>query len=607
MKNKWNQVAFSPQTPNFKHCEGFDQRGLTGSHSLPDHLAVQTPFCVSQAENYKSIKTHLGQRRSFYNIDTGIFSGSTNKKQKTAAFGINNKGRLGLQGRRMSSLRHNNNNNNGMEYANREKVSLKDIAKQITYQVNHSVWHNCIKDSRCVGRIDKRETENKCEMSASDTSKRSTRITQKTKSESRSAKKYSEKVRTCHGRKTEHQMHVDGIPGKYYTPSCKDVNTCTLPNANAYCFRFRFPSARFLSKPTLFPSAWVPRSKERCFSLNRNWCSRPEDRNSNLCSESSEANNDINRSCTSDSAKLQEENTEDDAFSACRETEEVSLYEKMDISRNLQGKRLPVKLNRSIMFDDAAPSRKDFVLEHELKRKNSPPGSPVSSLEGPEACRRHLNFIVSSKEDVLGLPTKLHLIEAMSTESSSEGPGMIISSDASDGGGSTVYYREDAQIEEPSSESYHFSYLVDVLVESGMLMGNLELESYVLDTLVFDLLENKYGKSDLRERSERRLLFDRIRSGLVEILQPCVGIHSWTKPVAKRLSGFRRSWAFVEEELWGFLVNQEQVKNKSDKACGLGVEWLDLEEDVVLMVEEIQNLVIDEVVEELSKEMLCPW
>ncbi|KAH9603182.1 hypothetical protein KSS87_008358 [Heliosperma pusillum] len=597
MKNVWDEVTFSPKTPSFKHCQGFDQRGLTGSHSLPGHLVVQSPFSAShssQAQNYKSIKTHLGQRRSFYNIDAG----STNKKQKTAAFGVNSKG-LSLQERRANSLRH----NNGMEYSDRGNLSVKDIAKQITYQVNHSVWHDCIKDSRYEGRFDKSETENKPEMSPSNTPKRSSRNTQKTKSESWSAKRH-EKVGTCHRRKTEHQLHVDGIPRKYDTPCCKDVNSCMLSNSNAY--RFRVASARFLSKPTLFPSAWVPKSKERCFTLDRNWCLRPENKNSNRCSESSE-DIDINRSCTSDSAKLLEENTLDDAFSAFRETEEVTLDDKMDMSSNLQGGKRPVRLNKSIMFDGAASSLKDFQ-EHELKSKTSPPGSPVSSLEGPEACRRRLNFIVSSKDDVLGLPTKLHLIEAMSTESGSEGPGMVISSDASDAGGSTVCYREDTQIEEPTSESCHFSYLVDVIVESGMLMGNLEMESYVLDPSIFDLLEKKYGKSELMERSERRLLFDRIKSGLMDILQPCVGVHSWRKPVVKRLRSMRRSWEFVEEELWGLLVNQEEVKsNLFDKFFDCGFKWLDLEEDVVVMVEEIQRLLIDELVEELSVEMLGPW
>ncbi|KAK9699481.1 hypothetical protein RND81_08G176200 [Saponaria officinalis] len=634
MTSKRNEETFSPRTPS-------------------SHLVVSSATRVSEAEKKKSSESHLKQPRSSRNINSGIFSGSTNKRQKTVS-GVTNIG-LGLQERRKTRLR-----DNGMKSTVSEIVSSKEIAKQVTNQVKHSVWHSCIKALKSEGRVDNRDadecgeispsakhlmdSEIRCEALSSDPTKRSeaknTLKTKKTRFESRRASKYFL-------RKPQDQIKFVGTP-RSNTLNAEDGNSRTLVSSNVY--RCQVTSARFLSAPTLFPSAWVPRTKERRFSLDRNWCSRSGNQDGNLCNESSVDNlGDDKRSVlTIDAAKVKEESTiavfSDTESQTCRKvceilnvkadghfsqgislvairrdsfpsnvnTNEVTLDEKMIMCSKLQREQLPIKASKNDLFDDAAPSQNDFVLKHERK-STSPPGSPVSSLEGPEACRPRLNVTVNSKEtsiphclddDSLGLQPRLHFLEALSTESGSEGPGMAVSSDVSDGGGSPCCYREDLQISQCTRESCVFSYLVDVLTESGLMTGKLEAEndrrfsgSYVLDPSVFDFLEKKFGKSTAGERSERRLLFDRINIGLVEILQPFVGIQSWRKPVVKRLS-VRQSWEFIEEDLWSLLVNQEE-ESKNDE-----IEWLDFEEDVKFIVQEIQSLVIDELIEEyLSMEM----
>ncbi|RVX13672.1 hypothetical protein CK203_010350 [Vitis vinifera] len=78
-----------------------------------------------------------------------------------------------------------------------------------------------------------------------------------------------------------------------------------------------------------------------------------------------------------------------------------------------------------------------------------------------------------------------------------------------------------------------------------------------MSRLVFEKLEKKYGEQTSWKRSERMLLFDRINSGLMEILWPCTEIHMWMGSVTKRLS-FKLSQEMIEEELWKILASQRR-------------------------------------------------
>lgn len=151
-------------------------------------------------------------------------------------------------------------------------------------------------------------------------------------------------------------------------------------------------------------------------------------------------------------------------------------------------------------------------------------------------------------------------------------------------------------------ESRDFSYLVDVLGEAGVYGEDSETHFKTWDTsecpinpVVFETLEKKYGQQIHWEKLERRLLFDRINSGLMEIFQSSINIPEWTKPVTKRLS-CRWSREVIEEELWTSLVSQEKEASKksSEHIVGKDTKWLELGDDVNAIGREIERLLVEE-------------
>ncbi|XP_010693137.2 uncharacterized protein LOC104906118 isoform X2 [Beta vulgaris subsp. vulgaris] len=593
-----------------------------------------------------------------------------------------------IQERRANSSRIN------IKSAIQGTLSSQEIAKQIAGQVKNSVWHSCAELSRseesfktamevkvsspvCLSDLEQKHDASSFNPVKGSTSRRSRNSTKQLSERWRTGK-YSEEIRTSCGNKMEDEVL-----------NTSDGNlTTSFYTANAY--EWPVLAARHLSKPALFPFAWVPRRKARDFNFDKNWCVRPGKRDikqchateseeddlghkgvqstseSSICSLVSENARNIHQAASSilnDSVKLAEEalaltgsltdmlassditsptshhthiilndtgerhlkedvseNSSVDSLSLCcnfalnLETGEGpdEQNKRMNMSKNFRWENLSAKSTACVLLGD----RESW--KHQVKNRSnvSEPGSPVSSLEGPEACRHvpneeHLSVSVSLENDAHGLQRKLQLIETMSLESGSEGPEMVVSSDDGDDGASVGCYHKDPQIMEIYQtliqESMDFSYVVDVIVESGLQMRNLEMESktwllqgYALDPLVFDSLEKKYGKHMPWEKSERRLLFDRLNSGLLQIVKPFVGLNSWRKPIAKRFSSRHKSQEVIEEELWSLLVNQQKELSTGslDKVRGWEMEWLDLEEDTDLIVQEIQSLLIDEIIEE---------
>ncbi|KAL0444339.1 UNVERIFIED_CONTAM: hypothetical protein Slati_2156600, partial [Sesamum latifolium] len=131
-------------------------------------------------------------------------------------------------------------------------------------------------------------------------------------------------------------------------------------------------------------------------------------------------------------------------------------------------------------------------------------------------------------------------------------------------------------------ESRNFSYLVDVLDEAGFCgMKSLDLEKWhslecPISPLVFEALEKKYGKQTSWQKTERRLLFDRINSGLMGIFNPVVNFHPCAASIRRNLcSSLKRD--DVEDELWKMLISQEKETSKSLSGKALE-KWFELEE-----------------------------
>lgn len=90
------------------------------------------------------------------------------------------------------------------------------------------------------------------------------------------------------------------------------------------------------------------------------------------------------------------------------------------------------------------------------------------------------------------------------------------------------------------SECWESFYIADVLIESGLydmdtdiFMTSLKGPNHLLGPWVFYNLEKKYCDEISAQKHERMLLFDRIRSAVLEISQLCVS--PWVKPVRTKL------------------------------------------------------------------------
>ncbi|XP_039037303.1 uncharacterized protein LOC120174571 isoform X1 [Hibiscus syriacus] len=264
----------------------------------------------------------------------------------------------------------------------------------------------------------------------------------------------------------------------------------------------------------------------------------------------------------------------------------------------------------SMKISEECGTDPDFLAT--LETANQP--SPVSVLETPFLEGNSLSYkcFLSVTDSLNDVKRQLEFIKSESIEEYSEGPGMIVSSD--DENDAVIEPLKDEGNEYSTkfgvAESRDLSYFVDVLTEAGFHNRNLDILFNRCQSLetpislsVFDTLEKKYGEQISWKRPDRRLFFDRINSGLMEILQPCLGVLMWEKPVARRLSYSQNSREIVEE-LYKLLVSQEneakdEEKDSSEKVFRKDDGWLSLGYDIEAMGREIENSLIDELAAEI--------
>ncbi|PON75330.1 hypothetical protein PanWU01x14_042970 [Parasponia andersonii] len=229
--------------------------------------------------------------------------------------------------------------------------------------------------------------------------------------------------------------------------------------------------------------------------------------------------------------------------------------------------------------------------------------SPVSVLEPPFSSE----CFGRVKDDICELRQHLELLKSKTSETYSEGSGMMVSSDDETEEGSACDSEENEAFMKvfKVEESRNFSYLVEVLTEAGLHGKNLEefktwdSSECPISLSVFETLEKKYGDQPSWKRSERRLLFDRVNAGLIEILLPCMGIPTWEKPVSRRFSSIHDE-EMIEEDLWKLLVSQEKERSKDSAENVLGSELgkLDLGGEIYAIGIEIERLLFDELAAE---------
>lgn len=218
--------------------------------------------------------------------------------------------------------------------------------------------------------------------------------------------------------------------------------------------------------------------------------------------------------------------------------------------------------------------------------------------------------IEDNGDDRNGLQKQLQLLESRLEETPLEEHGMVVSSDEDKGDESVDSCnnnRKFLRLFRPQ-ESRDSSYINDVLDEANFFSEDTKLESKAwhylecpLNPSFFEILEKKYDKQLSWNKSERRLLFDRINLGIKDILYPYVDVFADTKPLRKsfKLSQSREE---IEDELWRFLFSHENGANKtlSEKALGTETKWFDLRDDIDFIVSEIERFLF----EKLSAELL---
>ncbi|KAM6569111.1 hypothetical protein CsatB_017096 [Cannabis sativa] len=241
-------------------------------------------------------------------------------------------------------------------------------------------------------------------------------------------------------------------------------------------------------------------------------------------------------------------------------------------------------------------------LESPASSKEAEQPSPVSILEVPftddvSSCSECFE---SLSADLQGLRMQLHLLK-LESESYEEGP-MLVSSDDEVGEGAEV-----SDAFGSSQRSWESCYVVDVLIHSGLkeadpdeFLAAWHTRECPLSPFLFEELEKKYNNETSPPKSERRLLFDRISSGILEMYQPFTDPHPWIGSSTGTMSGPRWSKNEVEDGVCLWLTKQAKnvKKETAEKVMGRESEWLDMGDDIDILGREMETLLLEELMEE---------
>ncbi|KVI09729.1 uncharacterized protein LOC112529202 [Cynara cardunculus var. scolymus] len=265
----------------------------------------------------------------------------------------------------------------------------------------------------------------------------------------------------------------------------------------------------------------------------------------------------------------------------------LPIFKLTNFSSNSTTKSL--KITRSV---DLKPSSVVNHMSTNIKKDNmvSNSSTPLSVSSNSDA-----------RTEMVGLSMQLQLLESESEENDMD-PEMVTSSD--DEKSCCTDENIKSVVSVGSKESRDFSYLLDVFDESGFEGGDVEIRferwhssECMGSPLVYERLEKKYGKQELWHKAERRLLFDRINAGMIEILRPL-----WSKPLRRKMT--KNMWRrdAIEEELWILLASQENGVHDgvAQKAVGRG-PWLGPEDELDSIVKEIETFLFDK----LAAELIC--
>ncbi|KAI5325537.1 PREDICTED: B456_004G223300 [Prunus dulcis] len=261
--------------------------------------------------------------------------------------------------------------------------------------------------------------------------------------------------------------------------------------------------------------------------------------------------------------------------------------------------RPPVE--RAVPSDHPVPG-----IESPARTKEADQPSPVSVLEVPftDDASSSPECFESLNADLQGLRMQLQLLK-LESEPYAEGP-MEISSDEEVGEESTGF--SDAIGLHRDQGSWESSYLADILTESGLnsadsgtFLTTWHTPECPVSPLLFEELEKKYPDQTSWPKPERRLLFDRINSGLLEMFEQFTDPHPWVRPANKRVGPKWIHRSVLHGVLCKLLASQEENANEDnlEKVLERDSLWLDLGDDIDIIGREVENSLIDELVAEV--------
>ncbi|OEL18991.1 hypothetical protein BAE44_0019992, partial [Dichanthelium oligosanthes] len=252
-----------------------------------------------------------------------------------------------------------------------------------------------------------------------------------------------------------------------------------------------------------------------------------------------------------------------------------------------------------------------------MYRKEIGQASPISVLEPlSEDCSDSEN-IRREPADLYGLQLRLEFGTFAPTETAAETSDIdrnsdYLSSEVESSNDEPIQLVEDILEEFEDEEERDFSYLLDILIASG-IHGTAEDQLYkVCQSLdcpagydVFEKLENKYTKVVKWSRSDRKLLFDMVNIILSQILAPCLNMRPWVN-TARNLAPLWGSEGLLEKVLQVLGQKREELapsKIKPEKK-GFDQKWPDLADGIDRAGRDIEKMIKDDLLEELVLELL---
>ncbi|KAL6987529.1 hypothetical protein U1Q18_013274 [Sarracenia purpurea var. burkii] len=233
--------------------------------------------------------------------------------------------------------------------------------------------------------------------------------------------------------------------------------------------------------------------------------------------------------------------------------------------------------------------------------------SPVSVLEIPftEDISSGSECFERVSADLHDLRMQLKLLK-MESGPCDDG-GMIMSSDKDVVSQGFVMVSEEKGM--LTDESWESSYLVDVLTYSGF--ENINPDTFVstwhspdcpLDPSVFENLEKQYRDETTWLRSERKLLFDCINSGICDMFKWFEDPYPWVKKPVTRKVAPKWQKNGIRYELHKLLVSEEKKANEdvAGRVLDREMQWLDFGEDIDVIGWELEKLLVDDLIAEVA-------